>query len=263
MLDRQKILDEAYERCMEEMYLKSQPSVSYKQLIQDLKDGKIEDTPENPIYNRYYLSQEEFIYIRDKYIKAYRIQELWHDNIELLEKYLNEGGTKDKWIPERVDEDGFKHPGYRGYEEVPPIKKQIAEFLMHNINGEYVELGDKITEIVMDTIKDCKEFYRFDREHSGFSVSIALGASPTSNPESVKEYWKSQGVDIEIEERNPLLFWERDYYKDAFEEVMIDEYGEDWEKYWNDKWKNELEEKILKRKQKTEEIKKQISSIKD
>lgn len=242
MINRDKILDEAYERCMEEMYLKSQPSVSYKQLVQDLKDGKIEDTPKNPIYNRYYLSQEEFLYIRDKYMKAYGLEEHWRPDIEILERYLNKGGTKDKWIPERVDEDGFKHPGYRGYEEVPPIKKQITDFLMHNISGEYVELGDKIAEIVMDNIRCCKEFYRFDREHSGFSASIALGASPTSNPNSVKEYWKSQGVDIEIEERNPLLFWERDYYGDEFEEVMIDEYGENWEKYWDDKWKEELED---------------------
>ena len=258
MLDRQKILDEAYERCMEEMYLKAQPSASYKELVGGVKNGKIEDTSENPIYNRYYLSQEEFIYIRDKYIKAYRIQELWHDNIELLEKYLNEGGTKDKWIPERVDEDGFKHPGYRGYEEVSPIKKQITEFLMHNINGEYVDLGDKITEIVMDNIRCCKEFYRFDREHSGFSVSIALGASPTSNPDSVKEYWKSQGVDIEIEERNPLLFWERDYYGDEFEEVMIDEYGDDWKEQFDKKWKDQVREENEVKEKRIAELKKEL-----
>lgn len=244
MLDRQKILDEAYERCMEEMYLKSQPSVSYKQLIQDFKDGKIEDSPKNPIYNRYYLSQEEFIYIRDKYIKAYNIEEKWTSNIEILEKYLTEGGTKDKWVPKRIDEDGFEHPGYRGYESVHPIKKQITEFLMHNINGEYVELGDKITEIVMDNIRCCKNFYKFDREHSGFSASIALGASPTSCKESVEEYWREHGhPDFTIEERNPLLFWERDYYGDEFEEVMIDEYGDNWKEIWDKKWQKKIDKK--------------------
>ena len=246
MLNRRKILDEAYERCMEEMYLKAQPSASYKELVEGVKNGTIIDNSENPLYDRYYLSYDEFKYILDKYIKAYRIQEEWHDNIELLEKYLNEGGTKDKYIKAYTDEDGNYHPGYRGYETVPPIKKQITELLMHNINGEYVELGDKITEIVMDNIRCCKEFYRFNREESSFSASIALGASPTSNPDTVKEYWKSQGVDIEIEERNPILFWERDYYGDEFEEVMIDEYGDNWKDIWDKKWQKKIAKKEKK-----------------
>lgn len=258
MIDRKKILEEALERCMEEMYLKAQPSVSYKKLIEGVVTGTIVDDRETPIYDRYYLSHEEFKYILDKYIKAYRIQELWHGNIELLEKYLIEGGTKDKWIPERVDEDGFKHPGYRGYEEVPPIKKQITELLMHNINGEYVELGEEITKMVMDNIRCCKEFYRFDREESSFSASVALGSSPTSNPDSVKKYWKSQGVDIEIEERNPLLFWEKDYYGNEFEEVMIDEYGEDWKEQFDKKWKDQVREENEAREKRIAELKKEL-----
>lgn len=257
MINRDKILDEAFERCMEEMYLKAQPSVSYKKLVEGVKNGIIIDSIKTPLYNRYYLSHEEFKYILDKYIKAYRIQEEWHSNIELLEKYLTEGGTKDKYIESHTDEYGY-HPGYRGYETVHPIKKQITEFLMHNINGEYVELGDKITEIVMDNIRCCKEFYRFDREYSSFSASIALGASPTSNPESVKEYWKSQGVDIEIEERNPLLFWEKDYYGDDFEEVMVDEYGEDWKEQFDKKWKEQVRKESEEKNKRIEELKKEL-----
>lgn len=245
MFDRDSVLDRAYHDCMREMYKRSQPSADYDQLIEDVKSGKI--PKDTRIYERYYLSMDEFIYIRDKYMKAYGLKEHWRPNIEILERYLNEGGTKDKWIPERVDEDGFKHPGYRGYDKVPPIKKQITDFLMHNISGEYVELGDEITKIVMDTINDCKEFYKFDREPNSFSASIALGASPTSYKDTVIEYWKSQGVDLKIEDRNPLLFWERDYYGDEFEEVMLDEYGENWEEYWDDKWKEELEEKEKRR----------------
>lgn len=259
MLDRQKILDEAYERCMEEMYLKAQPSVSYKQLVQDLKDGKIEDTPKNPIYNRYYLSQEEFKYILNKYIKAYRIQEEWTSNIELLEKYLTEGGTKDKYIAAHTDEYGY-HPGYRGYDTVKPIKKQIEDFIEHTaLNYAKGFLSGNINKIVMNTIKDCKEFYRFDRECSSFSASIALGASPTSNPESVKEYWKSKGVDIEIEERNPLLFWERDNYGDEFEALMKEEYGNNWKKIWDKKWKN----KIVKKEKEKDKIIKTIKNNED
>ena len=56
----------------------------------------------------------------------------------------------------------------------------------------------EITETVLNTITNCKEFYRFDREESDFNCSVALGASPTSNKETVIEYWKSQGKNIEI-----------------------------------------------------------------
>ena len=95
----------------------------------------------------------------------------------------------------------------------------------------------------MNTIITCKEFYHFDREETDFNYSVALGASPTSNKETVIEYWKSQGKDIEIIERNPLLIWERDYYGDEFEEVMKDEYGEDWEQQFNKKWEEEKHKK--------------------
>ena len=260
MLDRQKILDEAYERCMEEMYLKAQPSVSYKKLIEGVINGTIVDSRETPLYERYYLSHEEFKYILDKYIKAYRIQEEWHSNIELLEKYLNEGGTKDKYIESHTDENGNYHPGYRGFEYVKPIKKQIIDFLQRNITADYNinQLSEDITKIVMESIRNCKEFYIFNREESSFSASVALGASPTSNPDSVKEYWKSQGSDINIEERNPLLFWEKDYYGVDFEDVMIDEYGKDWKEQFDKKWKDQVREENEAKEKRIAELKKEL-----
>lgn len=258
MINRDKILDEAFDRCMEEMYLRAQPSASYKELVEGVKNNTVEDSKANPIYDRYYLSHEEFKYILDKYIKAYRIQEEWHDNIELLEKYLNEGGTKDKYIKAHTDEDGNYHPGYRGYEKVPSIKNQIQEILKNEIGEGNItdKIVEKLNNAVMNTIADCKEFYRFNREESSFSASIALGASPTSNTDTVKEYWKSQGIDIEIEERNPMLFWERDYYGEDFEYVMEDEYGEDWKEQFDKKWKDKIRKE-------TEEKEKRIAEMKN
>ena len=233
MLDRNKIIQQAYDECLKEMYKKAQPSVDLEQLMKDLKDGKI-DEKEVPIYQRYYLSQKEFEYIRDKYIDAYCLKEHWIPNIETLEEYLIKGGTKDKWI----ERDGA---GYRGYEKVAPIKNQIIEILNDQLEtGNRSEiLCDKITSVIMNTISDCKNFYKFDKEKSDFICSITLGASPTSNSQDVIDYWKSQGIDIKIEERNPLLFWEMDYYGENFEEVMETEYGKDWKTIWKYKLKNE------------------------
>lgn len=247
MLDRKEILERAYHECMTEMYAKAQPSADFNQLLEDVKSGKI--SKDEKVYEQHYLSYEEFIHIRDKYIKAYGLQETWKSNIEVLEDYLNNGGTKDKYIESRTDEDGHYHPGYRGYEKVKPIKEQIEMILNSEFTSGEVSpfvkdtIRDKIVEIVMKTISDCKEFYRFDREEADFNCSVALGASPTSNKETVIEYWKSQGKDIKIIEPNPLLIWERDYYDDEFEEVMIEEYGDDWEQQFNEKWEEEKRKK--------------------
>lgn len=243
-LTRNDIIDKALHDCMKEMYAKAQPEADYDNLLEEYRSGKI--GKDERIYDRHYLSMEEFSYIRDKYVNAYRMNKLWDDDIEVLEDYLKNGGTKDKYIPEETDEDGFTHPGYRSYEKVPPIKELIYNKVSECIDSDKKsqELSDAITDIVMDTISTCKNFYKFDREESDFGIAMALGASPTCNKETVKKWWKDNyNVDIEIEERNPLLLWERDEYEDNFEEIMEEEFGKNWKEFWDNKWQNEVEAK--------------------
>lgn len=254
MLNRRDIIKRAIHDCMIEMYRKAQPSADFDQIIEDYKAGKI--GKDERVYERHYLSQEEFSYIRDKYKDAYRINEEWKPNIEVLEKYLVEGGLKDKYIPEEVDEDGMRHPGYRSSEKVSALKPQILAIMKEFDCSEVAqEVGEKIYDKVMETIKNCKEFYQFDHEGRDFDIAVALGASPTSNPETVKKWWKeNKGIDIKIEEHNPLLFWEQDYYKDEFEEVMKDEYGENWKEIKDKEWKEEVAKKKKEQEEKFKEF---------
>lgn len=233
MLTRDKIIEQAYHECMSEMYAKAQPSADFNQLLKDAKVGKI--SKDEKVYERYYLSQEEFKYILNKYKKAYNIKSKWEDYVEIIENYLNEGGTKDKYIEACTDKNGNYHPGYRGYENVPPLIKQIKECLK-NHKIDYNSLANELNSLTLNTIKDCKDFYRFDREENSFHFSIALGPSPTSNKDTVIEYWKNQGVEINIQDKNPLLFYEMDEYGEKFEEYMIDDYGEDWKKQFDKRW---------------------------
>ena len=261
MLDNNVIFDRAYNECMTEMYAKAQPPADYNQYLQDAKDGKI--TRDEKVYERHYLSHEEFKYILEKYIEAYHFKEKWRSNIEVLEGYLIKGGNKDKYIEAHTDAHGNYHPGYRSYEEVLPIKKQFVNIFTNSefytgseMDDAVKELVKELTDTVLNTISECKEYYRFDRKENEFAASVALGPSPCSNKETVIEYWKSQGIDIEIEERNPLLLWDMDYYGDSFEEVMEDEYGEDWKQQWDAKWeeeKREKDERLKKLKQKLNE----------
>lgn len=246
MLDRKEILERAYHDCMTEMYAKSQPSVDYNQLLKDAQDGKI--GKDEKVYERYYLSHAEFDHIRKKYIDAYNIKATWKSDIEILEQYLTEGGNKDKYIEAHTDEYGY-HPGYRGYETVNPISKQIQDIIANEIGEGHEETGNKILEAVMNTIKDCKEYYRFDREESDFNCSVALGPSPCSNKEIVEKYWETQGVNIKVEEPNPYLIWEKDYYGEELDEVMEYEYGENWKEHFDKKWQ---EDKLKREEEKAE-----------
>lgn len=247
MIDRDVILKRAVEECFEEMYLKAQPPVNYKKLIEKIKSGEVEDSAKNPVHNRHYLSHEEFDYIRNKYAEAYDLKPRWKEYIELLEDYLDKGGSKDKYIPETMEENGFIHPSHRSYEKIKPLKEQLKEVVCSD------ETLDKVLEIIKTNITDCKNFYRFEHDANRFSFAVCLGGSPSSNKNTVEKYYESQGTPINIVERNPLLLWEMDEYGSEFESVMEDEYGPDWKEIWDKKHQDKLEED---ERHKEEELKK-------
>lgn len=197
MLDRDTIIHEAIERCLEEMYQKSQPKGSYLEYCKLLKEGKLDR--ETRVFERHYLCHNQFEYILHKYIKAYRLQNEWKSDIEFLVDNLKNGGYRDVY---KNWPNGTK---YRTSEQMEPIT---------NIIGE--ENAKKLFEYI-DIVKN---FYRFDSEERKFNFQVCLGASPTSNPETVKEYWESQGVDIQIDttELSADDYWEIDEYGHVLEE---------------------------------------------
>ena len=62
MIDREKILEKAIEDCYREMYAKAQPSADWDKLVQDYNDGKIDEKKDGAVFNRHYLSSDEFIF---------------------------------------------------------------------------------------------------------------------------------------------------------------------------------------------------------
>ena len=259
-INRDKVIETAIHDCFKEMYAKAQPPADYDNLLEEYRSGKIKK--DERIYDRHYLSQEEFKYILDKYIKAYRMEKLWDEYIEIVEDYLTNGGNKDKYIPAKIDKNGFKHPGYRSTEKVKPVKEQIKDILNDYslTNDIKTELVDKISLAIISSISFCKQYYMFDREESQFSISITLGASPTSNKETVKEWWKENyNVDIEIEDRNPLLLWEMDEYEDEFEDIMVDADGENWKEIWDKRWEEEVQLKEKKYQEHLQKLKEEYN----
>jgi len=192
MLDRNKIIQEAIDRCLEEMFQKSQPKASYYGYVAKLKKGEI--NKDDRIFERHYLCKNQFEYILEKYKNAYRCINEWKSNLDFVIDQLKAGGYKTVYKP--LVEGGEK---CRTTEKMSPIKDIIGE-----------ENANKLFEY----LEAIKNFYRFDREEEKFNFNVALGCSPTSNPETVKEYWKSQGVDIEIDttELSKDQYWELDNY---------------------------------------------------
>lgn len=243
MLTRKDILEKAYHDCMSEMYAKAQPPANYDEILAGVKDGTIHDSDSSPVYARHYLSAYEFYYILNKYKKAYGIESKWGDYMSVVENYFNGKGMKDVWVNGKVNDDGNKTPGYRSAEDVPNIKVPIRQTLFDELGSscsrdDLEELTNKLAEHSTNYIDWCKDFYRFDREEESFSISVSLGPSPTSNPNTVVKYWEENGVSVDIIDRNPLIIPILDECEDydKFVEYMVEEYSDDWEKYFNDLW---------------------------
>ena len=217
-LSRKDVTQQVYDYCMEEMFRKSQPAGSYYEYVEKAQNGEI--TEKDRIYEWHYLSQDEYQYIIDKYINAYNIGEKWHGYVDVVKQYFEDDVPKDKWIPEYIDKDGDRHPGHRGYEHLPHFSKVIEDIINEKgvKNKEDIDvIAQAIYDAVIERITACQNFYKFDREESGFRCSIALGPSPSCNKEAVIKYWKDKGVELNIEDRDPNLFWEKDEYGEDYE----------------------------------------------
>jgi len=262
MLTRKEVLNKAVHDCYKEMYAKAQPPADWDQIIKEFEEGK-RDKDER-VYEQHYLSQEEYMYIVDKYLEAYNITPQWKDDVSIVEEYLTKGGSKDKYIPDQFDEDGnLVECGHRGYENVAPLKEQILAIMKDfDCSDAATEVAENIYNKVMEIIATCKDFYRFDNEDSSFRIACALGASPTSNPETVKKYWKEKtGEDIQIEIRNPKLFWYHDEgYTDEDLAYEFEDLGENWKEVLDKEWKDELDRRAQKRNARLKQLTEQIES---
>lgn len=179
-IDNDTILDECVINCLHEMYKWAQPSLDFKDFYKKLQNHEVVDDKESPMYEHHYLSSNNFLKIRDHYLKAYNLRPYFKTYCDVIKDYLFKGGYRDIFIKGK---DG--NPGYRSSEPTEPITSFLNK-----------EDSDKILSL----LEGCSNFYRFDRTYNGIAAAIAFGASPTCNKETVIKYWKSQGKDITIED---------------------------------------------------------------
>lgn len=199
-IDNDTILDECVINCLHEMYKWAQPSLDFKDYYKKLQNNEVVDDKESPMYEHHYLSNDNFLKIRDHYLNAYNLRPYWKTYCEVIKDYLLKGGHRDIFIEGK---DG--KPGYRSSEKTLPITSFLNK-----------EDSDKIAKL----LDDCANFYRFDRKCEGISATLSLGPSPTCNKEAVIKYWKSQGKDITIEDFNVE---DKIYGTDDEENILVKE----------------------------------------
>lgn len=175
-----KILNEAIEACLKEMYRCSQPSADYDKLKEGAKEHP-EEEKIFPTFKRYYLSNEQFKYILNKYAKAYHLIPEWKNNIDTIISDFEEGSMKKE----------YKKDSYGD---------MISEYVP--TPSLYERIGQENTKKVLEMLDEISNFYKRDMDARYFSSAIRLGHSPTSNLKYVKEYWKDKGLEIEFEERH-------------------------------------------------------------
>ena len=244
MINRDDVLSEAVNGCLEELYTLVVPKITWEEFKEECKiysekynkweserkintelDKKSKTECIGPApYEFYYLPKEIMKDICDSYVHAYRLdhqQELL-DTIETLKNYCKEP-IVDKYIDDWTDETGFHHPGYRGYDHPDNLEKEIntyldlkfplmdperaedAEDFENKLNTAAKELQDKFFEF----LDMAGNFFNWNRDLNSFNISVYMGPSPNSNKESVIKNWKEyKNQDIEIDEEQI----KKDYY---------------------------------------------------
>lgn len=120
MIDfKSKIMYEAIEACIKEMYKFSQPSADYDKLKEYAKEHP-EEEKEFPTFKRYYLSTEQFKYILNKYAKAYHLIPEWKNNIETIIFDFVTGSKKKEYKKNSYGEMDIE------YVPTPPLSERIG-----------------------------------------------------------------------------------------------------------------------------------------
>ena len=188
-IDRSSVIEQAILECLTEMYAKAQPSADFNKLMELYKGTN------KPFYQWYYLSEEEFHYILNKYLEAYKIKDNRQDYLDLIIDNLKNGYYVNVYKKAWTDEYGF-HPSYKDYKE----EKSLIE-----------KIGEDTANEVFDILKERNNYYKVNLEENKFTFTIALGCSPTSNAKTVLEHWG----DIEI---NPRHLTEDEFWAEEFED---------------------------------------------
>lgn len=219
LITRRDVVSKAADECMKELYSYCQPSVEWEDFMQQCENytkkynewtmlergvrPKIEEYCGPKPYEFYYLPKDVMNEICASYVSSYKLDghsELV-DTIDILKNYCNDP-IVDKYIEERVDEYGNRHPGYRSYDHPSNLQKEVESILDKNGQGaNSKDVSKQVCEKFFSFLDMAENFFNWNRELNGFNMTVYLGVSPNSNKEAVIENWKKyRNQDIVIDD---------------------------------------------------------------
>lgn len=258
-IDRDKVLSQAADHCMEDLYEYAQPKVKWKDFLKQCKEynmkyyewerwfrakknkekypddwsnlqsihpdwgDKVDDCIGPRPFEFYYLPKEILRDIYESYVHAYRIdrQKELLDTIDTLKSY-SESPIVNKWIPDEKDEEGnIITRGYSGYAHPDNLKKEITKIIQeYDSSSVSEEISERCCKKFFEFLDMAGNFFNWNREINSFGMSVYLGPSPNSNKDAVIKNWKKyRNTDIEIDEDAI----KREYYGEDYDEYFDEE----------------------------------------
>ena len=227
MITRNKVIGQAINDCLKEIYTLVQPSVEWDDFIQQNKEflEKEKEYYNLPKENRppyhdymgpkpyefYYLPREVFKEIAESYVYAYKLDN--HQNlldiIQILKDYCK-APIVDKYIEGELREDGTRWPGHRGYDHPDNLEKEVTKILTKYDDSMDSEISEEVINKFFEFLDMAGEFYDWNGELNSFNMNVYLGPSPNSNKQAVIDNWeKYRNKKIEID--NDKYNEEQDY----------------------------------------------------
>lgn len=188
IVSEDSLLEEAYNRCLQEMYFHAQPSIDFEK-AQKEANKKFEKTGEKThIIDQHYLSSDMYEKIIKKYVDAYHLESEFFNDCDIIKRYMDGEGM--------INGYGKDELGNRKIEKLPKLEEVI---------------GKENAEKVFEYIENAKNFYRFDNGAKSLRWGL-FNLGPTSNKEMVEKYWEEQGKPIKIrdyteEEQYDLVYY--------------------------------------------------------
>ena len=192
MITRNKLLSQAVDDCMKELYSLVQPSVDWDDFVEqnriyskkykaweryyglskkeslteeelkefsvypnEWKDKSITECIGPRPYEFYYLPRDVMKEVVESYVYAYRMdaKQEFLNNISILKDYCRKP-IVDKYIDDHTDKNGNYHPGYRSYNYPDNLAKEIAKIISNYSLEEAKEDSDDVQDI-------CNKFFEF------------------------------------------------------------------------------------------------------
>ena len=191
VINRDDVLAEAVDNCLDTMYRASYPPITLEELKEEAKKIDQKERDKARLFERHYLPHNIHSAILEDYADAYEVKSSLPSTIECLKDYFKHP-VVDKWIEGENEHD----PGHRGYDHPEPMPE------------EHYAVAEKFLDMA-------NNFFSWNADATKLYFNVC-NVSPCSNRETVEKWYHENGQpDFKIPEDD---YWVDDWDDEEYEE---------------------------------------------